>query len=189
MENEIREIIREAVRIKEKILKDNIKDIKLLADEFVKTIKRGGKIILFGNGGSAADAQHIACELVGRFKRERKGLPAIALTTNTSVLTSIANDYSFSNIFSRQLEALGNKGDIAVGISTSGKAENVIEGLKKARELGLTTVAFTGEAGDNLKNLSDICLQVPSRETPRIQEVHILIGHIICGLVEKELML
>ncbi|NOZ64077.1 MAG: D-sedoheptulose 7-phosphate isomerase [Caldiserica bacterium] len=185
----MREIIQEAARIKERVLQENIDEIKHLVNEFVKTIKGGGKIILFGNGGSAADAQHIACELVGRFKMERKGLPAIALTTNTSVLTSVANDYNFAHIFSRQLEALGNKGDIAVGISTSGKAENVIEGLKKARELGLTTVAFTGEAGDNLKKLSDICLQAPSRETPRIQEVHILVGHIICGLVEKELML
>ena len=188
MEKKIREILREGIRIKERILKENVTEIKLLVEEFVRTIREDGKIILFGNGGSAADAQHIAAELVGRFKLERKGLPAIALTTNTSILTSIGNDYKFCNIFSRQLEALGKKGDLVVGISTSGKAENVIEGLKKAKELGLKTVSLTGEKGGNLRKFSDICLQVPSRETPRIQEAHILIGHIICELVEEELV-
>ena len=188
MEKKIREILREGIRIKERILKENVTEIKLLVKEFVRTIREDGKIILFGNGGSAADAQHIAAELVGRFKLERKGLPAIALTTNTSILTSIGNDYKFCNIFSRQLEALGKKGDLVVGISTSGKAENVIEGLKKAKELGLKTVSLTGEKGGNLRKFSDICLQVPSRETPRIQEAHILIGHIICELVEEELV-
>ena len=187
MEKKIREILREGIKIKERILKENVTEIKLLVEEFVRTIREGGKIILFGNGGSAADAQHIAAELVGRFKSERKGLPAIALTTNTSILTSIGNDYKFCNLFSRQLEALGKKGDLVVGISTSGKAENVIEGLKKAKELGLKTVSLTGEKGGNLRKFSDICLQVPSKETPRIQEAHILIGHIICELVEKEL--
>lgn len=189
MEKKIREILNEGIKIKERILKENITEIKLLVEEVVRTIREGGKIILFGNGGSAADAQHIAGELVGRFKLERKGLPAVALTTNTSILTSIANDYSFDNIFSRQLEALGKKGDLVVGISTSGKSKNVIEGLKKAKELGLKTVSLTGEKGENLRKFSDICLQVPSHQTPRIQEAHILIGHIICELVEEEFAL
>ena len=150
-----------------------------------EAIRRGNKLLIAGNGGSAADAQHIAAEVVGRFYRERRGLPAIALTTDTSILTSIGNDYGFEQIFSRQIEALGRKGDVFLGISTSGNSVNVVNAVRKAAELGITTVGLTGEEGGKLKGLVDILIAVPSSNTPRIQEVHITIGHIICELVEQ----
>lgn len=168
-----------------KSLSDNPpQEIISIAQEIINTVKNNSKILIFGNGGSAADAQHFTAELVGRFKKERKGIPAIALTTNSSTLTALANDYDFNIIFERQLEALGNTGDIAIGISTSGKAENVIKGLKKAKELGLKTIALSGQNGTNLIDISDICLLIPSVDTPHIQEAHILVIHIICKIVE-----
>jgi D-sedoheptulose 7-phosphate isomerase len=152
-----------------------------------RALKNGKKVVLFGNGGSAADAQHIACELAGRFKLERRGLPAIALTTNTSTITAIANDYGYDKVFSRQVEAIVDKGDIVIGISTSGKSPNVIEGVKAAKEHGAITVGLTGAEGGRLEKVVDICIKVPSDDTPRIQETHITIGHIICQLVEESL--
>jgi D-sedoheptulose 7-phosphate isomerase len=146
---------------------------------------KGNKVLLFGNGGSAADAQHIAAEFVGRFAFERRALPALALSVNTSCVTAIGNDYGFDLVFSRQIEALGREGDVAIGISTSGNSQNVLQGLSAARKLGLSTVALTGCNGGKLKSAVDHCICAPSNETPRIQECHLLIGHIICELVER----
>jgi len=153
------------------------------------SLRSGGKLVAFGNGGSAADAQHIACELVGRYMRERGPLPAIALTTNTSCLTAIGNDYSFDEVFSRQVRALARPGDVAMGISTSGRSRNVILGLRAAREVGARTVGLTGggEGASELCSESDVCIRVPSTLTPRIQEAHIAVGHIIAEIVEGEL--
>ncbi|MEO1941409.1 MAG: D-sedoheptulose 7-phosphate isomerase [Campylobacterales bacterium] len=153
----------------------------------VATLKRGGKILLAGNGGSAGDAQHIAAELVGRFKRERPGLPAIALTTDSSILTAVANDYSFEEVFTRQLEALGRKGDLFIPISTSGNSKNVVKATNRAKELGLKVITLTGNGGGELGKLGDINIIVPSSNTPRIQEMHILIGHLIAGIVDRQI--
>jgi D-sedoheptulose 7-phosphate isomerase len=150
-------------------------------------LKQGNKALLFGNGGSAADAQHIAAELVGRFALERPALPALALSVNTSCVTAIGNDYGFDQVFSRQIEALARPGDVAIGISTSGNSANVLRAMSTARKMGLHTIALTGRTGGNLRNTVDHCICVPSNESPRIQECHILIGHIICELVEKEI--
>ena len=154
----------------------------------INCLKSGGKILLFGNGGSAADAQHIAAELVGRYKTERKGLPAIALTTDTSIITAISNDYGYTHLFDRQIEALVNKGDVVIGISTSGKSINVINALKLASRLNCKTIGFSGQDGGAMIDICDITLEVPSGDTPRIQEMHILIGHIICHLIDQEFM-
>ncbi len=143
--------------------------------------------MIFGNGGSASDSQHIAAEFVGRFKKNRDAIAAVALTTNTSILTALANDYGYETIFTKQVEALGRKNDVVIGISTSGKAKNVASGIKQAKKMGLATVALTGADGGELANLADIALIVPSSVTARIQEAHITIGHIICELVEQEL--
>jgi D-sedoheptulose 7-phosphate isomerase len=141
---------------------------------------------LFGNGGSAADAQHLAAELVGRYQHERRALPALALTANTSTLTAIGNDYSYERVFARQLEALGSPGDVAVGISTSGKSPNVLSAMRTAKEIPVTTVGMTGMQGGDLAGLADYCICVPSEQTPRIQEGHILIGHILCEVIEQK---
>jgi D-sedoheptulose 7-phosphate isomerase len=154
------------------------------AELIVNTLKVGGKVLLAGNGGSAADAQHIAGEFVSRFHYDRPGLPAIAITTDTSILTAIGNDYGYDRLFSRQVQALGNKGDVFVGISTSGNSANIVEALKVAKEQGLKTIGFTGNKGGKMLEMCDIALRMPSPETPKIQEGHIVIGHIICGLVE-----
>ena len=181
--------INKSIEMKKDILRDNnlVKKIDLTSQTIIKAYKSNRKVILFGNGGSAADAQHLAAELVNKFYFDRKSLPAIALTVNTSILTAIGNDYSFDQIFSKQLEGIGAEGDIAIGISTSGNSKNVIEGLKFAKEKKLYTIGFTGKNGGKLNNIVDICINVPSDDTPRIQEVHIMIGHIICEIVEKEL--
>jgi len=150
-----------------------------------RVISKKGKILIFGNGGSAADAQHLAAELVNRFKKERAPMPAIALTTDTSILTAIANDYDFSEVFSKQILALGKKGDIALGISTSGKSSNVIEALKVAKKLGLYTIGLSGGDGGLMKDFCDYLILVPSRETPRIQEGHLLFLHIFSELLEE----
>ncbi len=150
-----------------------------------ETLKNGNKILLFGNGGSAADAQHIAAELTGRYKVNRRGLPAIALTTDTSALTAIANDFGFKHIFSRQVEALAKEGDLLIGISTSGNSKNVIKALKLGREMGCKTIGLSGHDGGKMNAFCDLNIVVPSENTPRIQEMHIMIGHILCQAVDR----
>lgn len=177
--------IEESMRLKEG-LRAEAKTLVAIADQLVQALRRGNKVLLFGNGGSAADAQHIACELAGRFSRDREPLPAIALTTNTSSLTAIANDYGYEAVFARQLRGLVKKGDIVIGISTSGSSANVLLAIEEANRRGAVTVALTGQGG-KLKELAHYVLPVPSTSTPRIQEAHITIGHIICHLVEEEL--
>ena len=181
--------INQTLRVKQNILKDNklIKKIDEITRVIINAYKENKKVVLFGNGGSAADAQHIACELVGKFYLERNALASIALTTNTSELTAIANDYSFNRVFARQVEALVNPGDIVIGITTSGNSLNVIEGIKEAKLRGAVTIGFTGASGGKLKESIDYLLAVPSEDTPNIQESHIMIGHIVCYLIEKEL--
>ena len=187
MRERIQDILLESIQIKEEILRSQVGQIKEIADLMIECLKKNGKVIIFGNGGSASDAQHIAAEFVGRFKRDRTALAAIALTTNTSILTSLANDYGFEIIFAKQIEGLGQKNDIALGISTSGKAKNVALGIKQAKKMGIKTVALTGGDGGELAKLADTALLVPSSVTARIQEAHITIGHIICELVETTL--
>jgi D-sedoheptulose 7-phosphate isomerase len=151
----------------------------------IDCLKNGGKILIFGNGGSAADAQHIAAELLGRFKTERRALAAIALTTDTSTLTSIGNDYGFERVFSRQIEALATPGDVIIGISTGGRSPNVIRGLRTSSKMNCKTIGLSGRSGGDFNEVCDINLIVPSEDTPRIQEMHILIGHTICHLIEQ----
>ena len=153
----------------------------------VTVLKQGNKILLCGNGGSAADAQHIAAELTGRYKRERRGLPGIALTTDTSALTAISNDYGYDRVFDRQVEALANKGDLLIGISTSGNSANIISALKLAKESGCSTIGFSGRDGGKMNEVCDVNLIVPSDNTPRIQEMHILFGHTLCQIIDNEL--
>jgi D-sedoheptulose 7-phosphate isomerase len=187
MRDIIKDILLESIRVKEELLRSNISQIIEISDAVIDCLKKGGKVLLFGNGGSASDSQHIAAELVGRFKKDRNALAAIALTTNTSVLTSLANDYGYELVFAKQIEALAQKHDIAMGISTSGKAKNVLAGIKQAKKTGLKTIALTGGDGGELAKIVDIALAVPSSVTARIQEAHITIGHIICELVEEAL--
>jgi D-sedoheptulose 7-phosphate isomerase len=177
--------IEASIAAKQEVINQQVSLITKIAETIISSLRSGNKLIVFGNGGSAADAQHIAAELVNRFRRERRALAALALTTDTSNLTSIGNDYSFDNIFSRQIEALGKRGDVALAISTSGNSPNVLNGVGQAKELGITTVGATGEDGGKLKDHVDICFQAPSRSTPRIQEVHITVAHVICDLIEK----
>ncbi len=151
----------------------------------IECLNNKGKIIFFGNGGSAADAQHLAAELVSRYKTERQGLGAISLTTDTSIITAIGNDYGFDRIFSRQVEAIANPGDVAIGISTGGTSPNVLNALKMSNEMKCRTIGFSGRGGGNFNNLCEINLIVPSEDTPRIQEMHILIGHTLCHLIEQ----
>lgn len=185
----IKNHFKESIDIKEQILKDeNILDlIKKVALEIIKAYKNGNKTLLAGNGGSAADAQHIAGELVSRFYFDRPGLASIALTTDTSILTAIGNDYGYEKVFSRQLEAQGTKGDIFIGISTSGNSANILKALEICKEKGIISIGLTGQSGGKMNELCDYCIKVPSSCTPRIQESHILIGHILCAIVEEEL--
>lgn len=185
MIKDIRKIFQETKSSFDSINQTNLKVISDIARLVAKTITSGKKIILFGNGGSAADSQHIACELVGKFNLPRRPFPAIALTTNTSILTAIANDFSFKEVFKRQIIALADNQDLAWGITTSGNSENVIEGIKQAKRIGLPTVVFTGGDGGKIKKLGDYCFVAPVSKTPRIQEFHILVAHIICEMVEK----
>jgi D-sedoheptulose 7-phosphate isomerase len=164
-----------------------VSTVAKVSETLAEALRRGNKLLLFGNGGSAADAQHIAAELVGRFAFDRPALPALALSVNSSCVTAIGNDYGFDRVFSRQLEALARPGDVAFGISTSGNSSNVLLGLSTAKSLSLHTVALTGRTGGKLLKNVDQCICVPSDETPRIQECHILIGHIISELVEREI--
>jgi D-sedoheptulose 7-phosphate isomerase len=159
--------------------------ILAVADQIIDSLQNGGKVILMGNGGSAGDAQHIAAELVGRYKKDRKAFCALAITTDPSIVTAIGNDFGAHRVFSRQVEAHGRPGDIVIGISTSGNSENVVEAIKTARDIGCTTYGFLGNDGGKLRDLVDIPIVVESRDTPRVQECHILIGHIICDLVER----
>lgn len=161
--------------------------IKKIAEMIVECYKNNGKVLFAGNGGSASDCEHLACELVSKMNLDRQALNAISLTTNTSILTAISNDFGFENVFSRQIEALGVSGDIFIAISTSGNSKNIIKTLEQAKKQGLVTVGFTGESICLMDNLCDVLLKVPSNCTPTIQEVHILLGHIICGIVEENL--
>ena len=190
MENKntlISEYIEKCIQTKKDLLQNHIPEIVRVTDVITNACRNGNTVFWFGNGGSAADAQHLACELVSRFFIERKALASIALTTNTSELTAIANDYNFNTVFSRQIEALVKPGDVVIGISTSGNSPNVIEGIRAAKRLGAITVAFTGATGGKLQGKADYLLSVPSDVTPHIQESHIMIGHVLCYLVEKEL--
>lgn len=187
MQKKIAKLIKESIDVKKALLKGQVDSIAELAKLMTATIKSGHKIILFGNGGSAADSMHIAAELVGRFRKERKALPAIALTENISSITALSNDYGFDCVFERQIEAFGQKGDMAIGISTSGRSKNVIRGILKASHVGLKTAALTGNKIGELSKITDLCIRVPSDNTPRIQEAHITIGHIVCELIEDAL--
>ena len=185
MRDRIKDILLESIQVKEELLRDYVGQIKDIADLIIDCLKKGGKVMLCGNGGSAADSQHIAAEFIGRFKRDRSALAAISLTTNTSVLTSLANDYGYDVVFSKQVEALAQKNDILIGISTSGKAKNVALALKQAKKNNLKTIALTGGDGGELAKLADVSFIVPSAITARVQEAHITVGHIICELVEQ----
>lgn len=190
VEDVVAEAVRNSIAVKEAIARDAV-FCGLLAEvgrEMSNAVLARGKILFFGNGGSAADAQHLTAELTGRYLRERRALPAIALCANTSSLTAIGNDYAFDQIFARQLEALGVAGDVAVGISTSGNSQNVIQALKCASQKGMLTVALTGERRTAMAEVSRYWIGVPSLETPRIQEAHIMIGHILCDIIERALL-
>ncbi|MBU4305004.1 MAG: D-sedoheptulose 7-phosphate isomerase [Candidatus Omnitrophica bacterium] len=183
----IPQIIEETIASLQGVQAGCVDDITIFAQAIIGAYQKGKKLLIFGNGGSAADAQHMAAELVGRFKKERRAFAAMALTTNTSILTALANDYNYEYVFERQVEAFAEKDDIVIGISTSGNAANVIAALKKARDIGAVTAALTGAKGIRLKELCEMCIMVPSEDTPRIQEAHITIIHIICKLVEDAL--
>ena len=181
--------LQESLAVKRAILENRqlVEAIAVLGAALAGALRSGRKVFFFGNGGSAADAQHLAAELAGRYLRERSALPGLALTTNTSCLTAIANDYGYDFVFARQLQAIGSRGDVAVGISTSGNSPSVLRAVEAARGMGMITVGMTGAGGGKLKPLADYCLCVPSDRTPRIQEAHILVGHILCEIVEEEL--
>lgn len=187
--NDIKRIISESVAVKQRILEDDelLRRIYAFKTMIVDAYRNGAKVLFCGNGGSAADAQHIAAELSGRFYLDRKPLYAEALHCNPSYMTSVSNDYGFECVFSRAVEAFAKKGDILVGISTSGNSANVLKACEKAREMGVSIVAMTGNNGGKMAQMSDLLINVPSTDTPRIQEAHIMIGHIVCELVEKEL--
>jgi len=179
--------LQESARAKIDISPQEAARIALAAGMLVEAFRRGNKVILFGNGGSAADAQHIAAELVGKFGKVRAALPALALSVNTSVITSISNDVDYKAVFSRQVEALAARGDVVIGISTSGRSPSVLEGVRAAKAKGARTIGMTGLSGEPLREAVELCLTAPSQKTPRIQEVHITMGHIICELVEDKL--
>ena len=187
MEDHIIKIFKESIRVKEAFVNENLSKLVNVVEAVTGALKAGNKILIFGNGGSAADAQHIAAEFVNRFVIERPPLPAIALTTDTSVITSIGNDYDFSEIFSKQIRAIGQPGDIAWGISTSGNSANILKGLEVAKKMGLVTIAFTGKDGGAITKIADLSVNVSSSITARIQEVHITAGHAICDLVDIKL--
>ena len=187
--NQLSTIIQSNIDVKHAILKDKalLKEIEKVASVFYQALKAGNKILFCGNGGSAADAQHLAAELSGRFYFNREPLPAEALHCNTSYLTAVGNDYGFQFIYSRLLKGQGKKGDVLVGLSTSGNSENIINAFLTAKEMGITTLAMTGKLGGKLKETADYLINIPSVDTPRIQETHILIGHIICQIVEEKI--
>jgi D-sedoheptulose 7-phosphate isomerase len=181
--------IQTSIAVKQALLLDDnyLRFVTQVALRIVESLNSGGKVIFFGNGGSAADSQHLAAEFTGRYLKERRALPALALSVNSSSLTAIGNDYGFDLVFARQLEALGRPGDVAVGLSTSGNSPNVIRALEAAKLKSIYTVSLTGKSGGKLKNIADCAICMPSEETPRIQEGHILTGHLICEIVEENL--
>ena len=183
----IEHFVAESIRVKSEFFQTNATLIAETAAKMSLALKEGRKVLLFGNGGSAADAQHIAAEFVGRFIPDRKPLPALSLATDTSALTALGNDYGYDAVFSRQVQALGNAGDIAIGISTSGNSPNVLEAFDSARAKSLLTIGFTGPDGGKMNGRTDILFRVPSRMTPRIQETHITLGHVLCELIDREL--
>ncbi len=187
MKNIIEASIKGSILTKEGLLKNQVANIEMAARAIIKSLRLGGKVLIFGNGGSAADSAHMAAELVGRFKKERRALPAIALTANTSILTAIGNDYGYDATFSRQVSALGRKGDVAIGISTSGNSANVLNAIKEAKSIDMSTISLSGGDGGKLAKLCDFAIIVGTKDTPRVQESHITIIHILCDLIEKEL--
>ena len=187
MENIILKRFKESSEVKTRFLKENLPRLLEAINLISHAFEVGNKLFFFGNGGSAADAQHLAAEFVNRYIMDRPPLPAIALTTDTSILTSVSNDFTFNEVFAKQLRALGREGDVALGLSTSGSSPNVVKGFEVAKEIGMKTVAFTGNDGGPLARMADVSLVVPSTSTPRIQEAHILVGHILCEMVEHQL--
>ena len=183
----IRSQLLEGSRLKQELAEKQAESIKKAADIIIHALRSGAKILLCGNGGSAADSQHIAAELVGRFQMDRKALSAIALTTDTSILTAVANDFGYENVFRRQVEAIGKKGDVLIGISTSGGSRNVILAMKSARELYMATIALTGSSEGSMQGIADVIVRIPSKNAARIQEGHIAVGHIFCDLAERYL--
>ena len=186
--DKIKDIIQASIEVKQKVLQDDLLlgSINTVVDIIVDAFKKGNRVYFCGNGGSAADAQHLAAEFSGRFYTNRRALPAEALHCNTSYLTAVGNDYSFDVIYARLIEGIGNEGDVLVGLSTSGNSANIVKAFEAAKEKGIITIAFTGASGGVLRSLSDHLFAIPSTDTPRIQETHILVGHIICQLVEAE---
>ncbi len=182
----IANVIQQSIQAQQAMLDTCLPVIRKVADAMVATLNSGGTIYLMGCGGSAADAQHVAGELIGRFKMERRGLPCVAMTTDTSILTSIGNDYGFEEVFVRQVEGLVREGDLVVGISTSGNTKAVLKAIALAQEMGATTVGFTGESGGRLKDAADLCFCAPTGDTPHVQECHITVWHVLCGVVEQE---
>lgn len=187
--NKIIEIITESIKVKNQILEDEnlLLKVQNVVDAVTAAFKKGKKVLFCGNGGSAADAQHLAAEFSGRFYKDRAALPAEALHCNTSYLTAVANDYSYDAIYARLIEGTGHEGDVLVGISTSGNSANIVKAFAAAKNKGMTTIGFTGATGGLMKEASDILINIPSLDTPRIQESHILLGHIICQIVEENL--
>jgi len=185
-QSEIIKQIKENISLNNMVIEKNIESINVLANKIINAYKENKKVLWMGNGGSAADAQHLSCELVGKFYKKRKALNSVAFTTNTSLLTSISNDYDYINIFERQVEAHAEKGDILIGISTSGKSKNIIKAFEKGLRIGTVNAAFVGNYINDIKNLAGPIISIPSNDTPRIQESHIMVGHIICYLVENE---
>ncbi|MCP4254400.1 MAG: D-sedoheptulose 7-phosphate isomerase [Candidatus Scalindua sp.] len=187
MKKEIESSLNESISIKTELLSSRVESIIQIANILIEAFKAGSSLYLMGNGGSAADAQHISGELVGRFKKNRKPLPALALTTDTSVLTAIANDFGYDQCFERQVDAFVRDGDVVIGLSTSGNSLSIINAALVAKKKGAITIAFTGQGGGKIKDNVDVCLEIPSKDTARIQECHITIGHILCSIIEKEL--
>ena len=187
--NIIKDIISKSIAIKQQMLEDEqiLSSVQKSIDVITTAFKNGNKVLFCGNGGSAADAQHLAAEFSGRFYKDRPALPSEALHTNTSYLTAVANDYSYDVIYSRIIDGTGNKGDVLIGLSTSGNSSNIVKAFESAKDKKMTTIGFTGITGGVMKEVSDILLNIPSVDTPRIQECHILLGHIICQLVEENL--
>src|SRR5205809_4789460 len=183
----IDQFVSENLRVKAQFFQENKELIAQTAETIAHGLRSGRKVLLFGNGGSAADAQHLAAELVGRFGPDRSPLAAISLSTDTSILTAVSNDYGYEKVFARQIEALGHAGDTAIAISTSGDSPSVLEAVDLARSKGLFTVGFTGQTGGKMNDRAEVLFRVPSRQTPRIQETHLLLGHILCDLVDRQL--
>ena len=188
MQEIIQQRIAEHINVAQALYQQQGEKIEVAASVLAWALKTGKKVLFCGNGGSAADAQHLAAEFVGRYLLEREGLPAIALTTDTSILTAVANEYDFANVFARQVQALGNNGDVLIGISTSGNSPNVVRAIEVAKAKGLATIGFAGQGGGKMRELCDVCLAVDSKVTARTQEMHILMGHILCELLDGVLI-